>query len=153
MAVITEIWRGRLVRYAPIILWIGVIFYLSSDNGSLTETSRFIGPLLHFLFPTAPEESIQAYHAVIRKSAHFFEYAVLALLVFRAMVLANIDGGLRFVAPIAVAAVVATLDELNQSFEVTRSGSPWDVALDISGAVTMVIVLALAARLMSRDAS
>jgi VanZ family protein len=153
LAFITEIWRERLVRYAPIILWIGVIFYLSSDNGSLTETSRFIGPLLHFLFPTAPEETIQAYHAVIRKSAHFFEYAVLALLVFRAMVLANVDGKLRFVIPVAAAAIVSVLDELNQSFEASRSGSPWDVALDISGAVTMVVVLALATRLLKRDAS
>ena len=139
-----------LLRYAPIILWTGVIFYLSSDNGSLTETSRFVGPLLRFLFPTAPEETIQAYHAVVRKSAHFFEYAVLALLVFRAMIPTYPASRLRFLIPVAAAALVAVVDELNQSFEASRTGSPWDVALDISGAVTMVIVLAVVTRMWRR---
>src|SRR5687768_17166855 len=96
-------WRGRIIRFAPIILWVGVIFYLSSESGSMTQTSRFIGPLLHFLFPAAPEETIAAYHAFIRKSAHFFEYAILALLVFRAAATSDRFYKLRFVVPVIVA--------------------------------------------------
>jgi VanZ family protein len=41
------------------------------------------------------------------------------------------------------AAIIAVLDETNQSFIAARTSSWWDVALDISGAVVMVIVLAL----------
>jgi VanZ family protein len=136
-------WRGRLIRYAPIILWIGVIFYLSSDDGSMTQTSRFIGPLLRFLFPDAPAETIEAYHAFIRKSAHFFEYAFLALLVFRAIATSATVHKFRFVVPVIFAAIIAALDEANQSFSAARTGSLWDVGLDVSGAVVMVLVLAL----------
>jgi VanZ family protein len=138
----SDIWRGRLLRYAPIILWIGVIFYLSSDGGSMNETSRFIRPLLHFLFPSAPDETIQFYHGIIRKSAHFFEYAVLGFLVFRAST-DRVFYRLRYILPVMVAAIIALHDEANQSFITARTGSLWDVALDLSGAVVMVIVLAL----------
>ena len=43
-------WREAVTVYAPLFLWIGVIFYFSSGQGSMAETSRFIRPLLEFLF-------------------------------------------------------------------------------------------------------
>ena len=70
--------------YAPLFLWIGVIFLLSSGSGSSAATSRIIRPLLEFLFPTASEESLQLMHFYIRKCAHFTEYAVLGYWALRA---------------------------------------------------------------------
>lgn len=79
----------------------------------MDETSRFIRPLLEFLFPAASAETITLYHAFIRKCAHFTEYAVLALLAYRA--LANV----KFIdlAHPACSRHRASLDEFNQSFE------------------------------------
>jgi VanZ family protein len=141
---LSENWRGRIIRYAPIILWIGVILYLGSDNGSMTQTSRFIGPLLHFLFPDAPESTIQMYHGYVRKSAHFFEYAVLAILTFRGMAASTSDAPRpwRFIFPVVFVAVIASIDEFNQSLGTTRTGSQWDVLLDISGGISAMLVLA-----------
>jgi hypothetical protein len=75
---------SRISRYAPLILWTGIILFASTGSASMSETSRFIRPLLHFLFPGAPEETLVIYHAFIRKSAHFIEYAGLAFWASRA---------------------------------------------------------------------
>ncbi len=138
-----EIRRGRLGRYAPVFLWIGVIFYLSSDGGSISETSRFIRPLLQFLFPSAPFETIELYHGYIRKGAHLIEYAVLASLAVRALAgSSNVKlRDLRYILPVALAATVATVDEVNQSFSASRTGSGWDVLLDVTGSVIMSALL------------
>lgn len=114
----------------------------------MSQTSRFIRPLLEWLFPAAPEETLQLYHGYIRKLAHFTEYGVLAFLALYAFTLSASARlrALRYVLPIALAATVACVDEFNQSLSSARSGSPWDAALDISGAVAMMIFTRLIRR-------
>lgn len=138
-----NIWRGRIIRYAPVFLWIGVIFFLSSDSGSMSETSRFVGPILKFFFPNAPEATIQQIHGYVRKTAHFTEYAILALFALRAFGTSSVDllRRNRYLLPIILVAVVAATDELNQSFEASRTASVWDSLLDISGGAAMMLFL------------
>lgn len=141
-------WRDRFLAYAPILLWVGVIFYLSSDNGSMNETSRFVRPVLKFLFPAAPEETLQIYHGYVRKCAHVTEYAILALLTFRALTGAA-SARLRkwrYLVPLILVAAIASADEFNQSFLASRTGSPRDVLLDISGGAGMIALLWLIGR-------
>ncbi|MBK9766529.1 MAG: VanZ family protein [Chloracidobacterium sp.] len=76
--------RDRIFAVASLVFWVGIIFYLSSGQGAMDQTSRFIRPLLEFLFPSASSDTITLYHAFIRKFAHFTEYAILAFLAFRA---------------------------------------------------------------------
>jgi len=138
--------RVLFLSYAPVFLWIGVIFYLSSSNGSMAETSRFIGPLLHFLFPSAAEETLVALHGFIRKSAHFIGYAILAFLTVRAITSSPAEAvrKYRLVIPLILVSLIAVIDEFNQSRNPSRTGSVLDVLLDISGGVAMVVTLWLA---------
>jgi VanZ family protein len=141
-------WRVRLWAYAPVFLWIGIIFLLSSPEGSFNQTSRIIGPLLQFFFPDMAEETRQIIHGYVRKAAHFTEYAALAFLAVRACTLSApvLLQKWRYVLPLVLLAVVASLDELNQSFETSRTSSIWDVLLDISGGAAMLIFLWLMRR-------
>jgi len=135
--------RRRFTRYAPFLIWIGVILILGSGQGSMSETSRFIGPLLRFLFPEAAPETLAVYHGYIRKFAHFAEYAVLAFwaeLAFRGSASLAVRNW-RYVLALFSVAAVAALDEFLQSFNVTRTASPYDVALDIFGGLTAVMVI------------
>ena len=120
-----------------------MILYLSSDHGSMPATSRFVRPLLEFIFPTAPEEVLQIYHGYVRKAAHFTEYAILAFFALRAFLDSRVESvkKLRYVLPIFLVAAIAVMDELNQSFLASRTGSVWDVLLDISGGLAMVLFL------------
>ena len=136
-------WRGRILRYAPIFLWIGVIFFLSSDQGSLTQTSRFVRPVLEFLFPGASEETLAFLHGIVRKSAHVSEYAVLAFLIVRAFGKSSVEALRKYVylAPVALVVVVASMDEFQQSYNANRTGSAYDVLLDAAGAIGIIVFL------------
>lgn len=135
-------WRERLVRYAPLVLWIGLIMFLSSGQASMSNTSRFVRPLLRFLFPDAPEEIINIYHGYIRKLAHVTVYAILAFWASRAFVGSSqkILRRFWFVAAFFTVCLVASIDEMNQSFLDSRTGSIYDILLDIAGGTMMLLV-------------
>ncbi len=135
-------WRERIIRYAPLILWIGLIMFLSSGQGSMPNTSRFIRPLLEFLFPDAPEEILIVYHGYIRKLAHVAEYAILAFWAARAFVSSNKNflRRLWFACSFILVLAVASIDETNQSFLNSRTGSIYDVLIDVSGGTAMILI-------------
>ncbi|MEO6656075.1 MAG: VanZ family protein [Pyrinomonadaceae bacterium] len=135
--------HGAFMAYAPIFLWIGVIFFLSSNNGSMAETSRFVGPILKFLFPNISEDTLRIVHGLVRKTAHFTEYAILAFFIIRALSASSVPAlrRFRYLLPLIVVAVIAAADEFNQSFEPSRTASAWDSGLDILGGLVMTCVL------------
>jgi VanZ family protein len=135
----------RFFRYMPFILWIGFIFFMSSNSGSMSNTSRFIRPLLEFLFPNALPETLDFYHGYIRKLAHVTEYAILAGLASRAFFGSSKQYFQRFWYLLAMIAVfaVASIDEYNQSFNQNRTGSIYDVLLDCFGGFLMICVISL----------
>lgn len=117
------------MAYAPLVIWIVVILGLGSGLGAVNETSRFIRPLLEFLFPSAAPETLSTLHGYIRKGAHLFEYAMLAILAMRAFRAFQ----QRVFIALGVVFIVASIDELNQSFNTARTGTPFDVLVDLVG--------------------
>ena len=138
-------WRVTLRTYAPLFLWIGVIFFLSSPEGSFNQTSRIIGPLLHFFFPAISPEVEAQIHGIVRKCAHFTEYAILAFFSVRAFsTSASVFVRQRsYLFSLVLVFMIASIDEFNQSFEASRTSSFWDVLLDISGGLVMIAALLL----------
>jgi len=134
-------WRIWLTAYAPLIFWTVIVLGLGSGIGSMNETSRIIRPLLKFFFPAAAPETLTIYHGYIRKCAHFAEYALLTFFAFRALAAFKH----RYAMALVFAALVAVLDEFNQSFNPARTSSSWDVALDIAGSATTVAIFAVIA--------
>lgn len=141
-------WRGRFIRYAPILLWTGVILFLSTSQASMAETSRFIRPLIEFFFPSAAPDTFLLIHAFIRKTAHFVEYAVLGLFAARAFSNSSVNILRKCWALFSVAIVVliAVIDESNQSLGTSRTGSVWDALLDIGGGISAILIFYLIRR-------
>lgn len=134
--------------YAPLIIWIGVIFFLSSGQGASTRTSLIIRPILEFLFPSADPETLSYYHDIIRKLAHLTEYAILGFLACRAFA-GSATKSLRkhsYLLAILLVLLVAGLDEFNQSFNPERTASPVDTLIDLSGGVAATLVYHLFTR-------
>ncbi|MCA1628809.1 MAG: VanZ family protein [Acidobacteria bacterium] len=138
-------WRGRAWRYAPLLAWTCFIFYASTGAMSASNTSRVIEPLLRWLVPDISAAQLVAAHAVVRKLAHFGEYALLALLAARAFAGSAKSFLSRrwFAAALAFVVAVALLDEFNQSFNPARTGTIKDSLLDAAGGLTALLVLAL----------
>lgn len=113
----------------------------------MSETSRIIRPILEFLFPAASPETLSFYHGIIRKCAHFTEYAILGLFACRAFLATKSwPRKYPFVFAFLVVIAVAMIDETNQSFNPARTGSIWDMLLDISGGLFAVVVYGLASQ-------
>ncbi len=126
-----------LKPWLPVICWMGVIFLASTDMGSAAHTSRIIVPLLRWLKPDISREGIEKVHFLIRKSAHLTEYAILAVLLCRAVEQSRHDPSRwkSVLIAVGVAALYASSDEFHQSFVASRTSSIRDVMIDTCGAM------------------
>ena len=140
--------------WLPALLWLALVLGASSDSFSATQTSRFFEPLLRWLFPHLSPWRVMQIHAFIRKGAHLTEYAILAILVWRALRNSfwlgdpRIDGAQKrpwqwrpAFGALAATAFCAVADEFHQSFVPSRTSSARDVALDICGASLALLLL------------
>lgn len=137
--------RGRVWRYAPLILWMGFIFFASTGEFSASNTSRIIGPVLRWLFPGISEENLAWAHFITRKLAHFMEYAIFALLAARAFSSSS-RARLRhrwFPVSLLLIVVYSLSDEYHQSFVPTRGASIYDSLIDMAGGLTALLLYAL----------
>jgi len=130
---------GRLLKYwLPLILWMGVIFCASTQVGAPNNTSHFFRPILHWLFPRITDEQFDLIHHVVRKTAHFVEYAVLGALVWRTLyfdpAFSSYSVKRQFWLAIMCCMLFASTDEFHQSFVPTRQPAVMDVLLDTCGA-------------------
>jgi hypothetical protein len=136
-------WANRLWRYGPVLAWIALVSWASTDVFGSDRTFRIIGPWLHRLFPEMSLETVLWLHVLIRKSAHVTEYAIFAWLVSRALV-GSSRGYLRrawFAWSCALLVLMASTDEYHQSFVPGRTASASDVILDITGGLAMLSTL------------
>lgn len=138
--------RRWLTAYAPLAIWIGIIIALGSGVGAMNETSRFIRPLLEYLFPSTSPETLSIFHGYIRKLAHITEYAILAVLAKRAFSSLSRP----WTVAMGIVALVAMADELNQSFDPRRTGTLMDVLIDLVGGFLGLAIAWIAARIRQK---
>lgn len=86
---------------------------------------------------------------ILRKLAHFSEFACLGLLLARASVLAGERGLHRFSMPLLLGTLAACVDETIQMFVEGRDSSLRDVWIDTAGVVTGILVLTVLVYLLS----
>ena len=83
---------------------------------------------------------------ILRKIAHFTEYAVLCFLWWRAL-RTRMDGRRAVLVAFAIASAYSVTDEYHQTFVEGRHGTPVDWGIDTAGAaLTALRLLALEAR-------
>lgn len=127
------------LRAAILAGWMSLIFTLSAQADSGEQSDFFLrwvlGPLASHLSP----EQFDAVHHLLRKAAHFTEYAILALLwVWN---LGTAPG--RLALAWGLATLYAASDELHQAFVPARGPSGFDVAIDSAGALAAIVMVAI----------
>ena len=135
----------------PALVWCTLIFLASTDGLSAERTSRFFVPLLRWLFPSMSYDRIDDIHHIFRKIAHFVEYFIFFLLIYRGV--RGARKGFYWswgVLAWAIAAIYSLSDEFHQIFVPSRGPSIWDSLLDSTGAFVALLVVFLLYRYFRR---
>jgi VanZ family protein len=106
----------KLNRWGPVIAWMALIFILSAQAQLPTPETRWLD-------------------SVLEKSAHTFEFAVLAALLMRALAAGVAVPWRAFGVAVLLAWLYALSDEFHQSFVPGRSDDWMDILFDWLGAV------------------
>ena len=125
---------GNLLTYLPLIVWTAAILIASSDLFAASTSGSGLAQILATLGIRLTPEGFRVLHLLVRKTAHVVVYGVEGLLALRAA-----RG--RVVVALAIAVVVAIIDESHQSTLPSRTGSPWDVLLDSVAATAAVTAI------------
>jgi VanZ family protein len=135
--------KSFLKYWLPLVIWLGVIFVGSTNLMSAEHTSHYIVPFLLWLKPGMSPRTIWIILVVVRKCAHVTEYAILALLLwraFRSVPILHAKTWMVFYAALLGCAVYAASDEFHQTFVKSRTPSVRDVFLDIAGAFVGLLI-------------
>jgi len=137
--------RAFLKFWLPVLVWMALIFTASSDSHSSVHSSRIIAPLLRWLFPRISPARVEDINFFFRKCCHLGEYAVLALLLWRALHATKnhlpdwswpkVGGTLLIVC------LYAASDEFHQMFVPTRAPRIHDVVIDTAGGALGLLAL------------
>lgn len=148
--------KSFLKYWLPILVWLAVIFSASADSRSYQHSSTLFEPLIHWLFPHMPQAQVEIIHHCFRKCAHLTEYAILALLFWRALhkpVKKSSrpwrweEAGLS----LSFVFLYAATDEFHQIFVPTRTPLVSDVLIDTSGGAIALLFLWLAKAVFAKS--
>jgi VanZ family protein len=142
--------RVLLSAWVPAAVCAGLILMSSSDTFSAENTSSVLRPFLERMMgPFANPTWIKLLYD-IRKTGHFFAYGFVSCVFFRAWRMtfrlsrsySAVTASLRAAAVALLSTLVlCSADEFHQSFLPKRTGSPFDVLLDMCGAVTCHLIM------------
>src|SRR5262249_7770982 len=130
----TSLSNPQLRRWLPVIIWASVIALFSTSIFSGERTSQMVLPVLAVLFPSASREELLEAHAVIRKLAHFLEYLILSVLLYRALRNGHRWDMRAAGMAIVLAGIYSMSDEFHQWFVPGRTAAASDCLIDVSGA-------------------
>ena len=138
--------RNFLFYWLPPLLWMVLVFSASADRDSYRHSSTLFEPLLHWLFPSLSQAHVELIHHAFRKAGHLTEFAILALLFWRAIR----QPGKNHFSPwnwaeaglsLAMVFLYAGTDELHQVFVATRNAQVSDVMIDtIGGGIGLLLL-------------
>lgn len=139
----------KLLRFIPAVIIMGIIFFFSSQTG---DESTAVSDEVVSVTAGGDMVGTELITVIVRKSAHFLEYAALG-----AMVCFGLRGigdekkqGRRIVFSGLFGGLYAVTDELHQYFVPGRACMVTDVLLDMCGAFFGAAVMFLLYKLIGR---
>ena len=151
-------WKQTL-SWLAVACWMVIIFLFSAQTGNHSgDTSgaivRWVLNLIYRGFDDFSQAEqmaiLEVWHILIRKGAHFTEYAVLAMLVANAIRTYPMLLRIQWLLPVVISAAYAVTDEVHQYFVPGRACRLLDVGIDTCGAIFGMVVFAVSASLLNK---
>lgn len=138
----------KVISWILVFCWMSFIFFLSSMNAdNSTKTSKgfiysTIGNIIRFSNEIGLsnvqniDEVVDKLDWPVRKTAHIFEYFVMAILLCYAVKNSGVRPSIKMViVAVAICCLYACTDEWHQEFVSGRSGRLKDVSIDLGGSI------------------
>jgi VanZ family protein len=131
--------RTQIVNIILLLIWLGVIFVLSSEQSTVSSTrSGAIVDTIKTINPSVTDSENITF--LVRKAAHITAYFVLGILMFRVVRIYSRIPKKAIVLSIVFVGMYAISDELHQLLVNGRSGEVRDVLIDTSSGALGVLV-------------
>ena len=145
--------RRELNYWLPPIAWAAGILIASTDLFSGAHTAGVLQRIAFtILGPELVPATAESLNFLIRKSAHLTEYGILSALAFRALRGERKSWNPRWaIGGIVAAILIASIDEIHQTFVPSRTGTWHDAVLDTAGAAIAQIIIRAAQVLLFRS--
>lgn len=126
----------KIISYLLLLFWMGLIFYLSNQTGSVsgTESGHILYNILNFFHVSNIDSVIEIIHNPIRECMHAFEYFVLGILVMNVLSNNNIKNNIIIIS-VSLCFIYAITDEIHQVFVPNRTFEYLDIFLDLVGSL------------------
>jgi len=129
--------------WLPVAVGIAIIVLESTEWFGSDHTSHPLRRLFEYFFGYVSDDRWELVHHLIRKTGHFLGYGFIGLAWLRAWWFTLPRS--RFIQDAFLAllgtALVASCDEWHQAFLPNRTGTPWDVLLDCTGAIVLQVLV------------
>jgi VanZ family protein len=129
--------------WLPVAIGIAIIVIESTELFGSDNTSVPLRHIFEAMFGRVSDMNWEIIHHLIRKSGHFLGYGFIGLAWLRAWWFTLPRS--HFVPDAMLAlmgtALVASCDEWHQTFLPNRTGTPWDVVLDCTGAIVLQLLV------------
>ena len=131
-------------HWAAAFAWMALILAFSTETFSFCNTLSLLEAIIVRVMPAHAATDVARANARTRTGAHVLEYAVLAVLLLRALVADRHSVGRAVAIALALCIAWAVVDEAHQAREPSRKGKVTDVVLDaVSGALGAAVWLAV----------
>ena len=129
-----------------VILWIAFIFSNSAKSATVSDghSSKVVEFIVENVLQEQSEEigteGMQFINHIVRKCAHFVEFAILSFLICFSFLFWNIKKNIARLLPAVISFFIACCDECIQYFVPGRACRLTDVLIDTSGAVSALLI-------------
>ena len=138
--------KSKLIAWIPTLLWLGMIAFFSTDTFSAAHTGSILWRILHAIDANITSRQFEIIHHFVRKAAHFSVYGLLSVFAYYSWRV-TLPRRSRWTftwsgLALLVTLLAGSLDEIHQIFVPSRGPSPYDVMLDVSGALFVQVLIA-----------
>jgi VanZ family protein len=143
--------KATRIWVAVLVLWVVFVWTRSMVPGTeSSDHSMFVVHLVRPLLEFFGVHDVGTMNFIVRKCAHFTEYAVMGAVAMRVFMPRVQTGRKWLLLQLAILVCVPAIDETIQLFVPGRCGAVTDVMIDVSGAVTGACLCALGMWLWTR---
>lgn len=148
----------NILNIILIIIWLFIIFSFSAEDATKSEHRSdevIINAVETITREEIPENQrqkiIDEYIVIVRKSAHFFLYFILAIIVFTLYKRIFGLNSKTFIYTIIFCFIYACSDEIHQLFINGRTARIFDVFVDTTGAILSTTLLTIFSLLLKKS--